>query len=368
MKLPTLYKKTATGAIQIWEIEIIDNKYRTNSGQKDGKIITSEFTVCKGKNIGKKNETTDAQQAILEAKSKWNKKQERERYALSIKDTGNVSIQPMLAKNYNDYKEKLSFKNDKIFVSTKLNGGRCIATKNGLFSRKGKEIKSCPHINISLKIFFDKYPDVILDGELFNNTLKQNLGELISLINKKEPDPRAKDIVQYWIYDIIDTNKNFEERLFFIKRNIIETNIIKICDAKQVSSFESIDKALMAAEKNGQEGIMVRTNGVYECKRSKYLLKYKSFLDEEFTIIDIEEGKGNLAGMAGTIVLQAKNGKPFGAAPTGSHEYWASIWSNRKSIIGKQATVKYKELSPVTERGGGVPTFAKVICIRDYEE
>jgi len=367
MKFPKLYKKTATGATQTWEIEVLDNKFRTYSGQVDGIITISEWTYCAGKNIGKKNETSPDQQAYKEAEAKWTKKQERETYVKNIDDVDTLIYhKPMLAHIYNDYKDRLNFK-DGVWTNIKYNGVRCIATKNGLFSRKGKEIKSCPHINQALKAIFEEHPNLILDGELFNDDLKQNLGELISLVAKKEPDPKAKDIVQYWIYDIIDISKNYNERYSFIKKSIKENKIINKCPRTQVSDYISIDQHLAEAEKNGQEGIMVRTNGVYQCKRSKHLLKYKSFFDEEFKIIDIEEGKGNLAGMAGTIILLAKNGEPFGASPTGSHESWSSMWANRQSLIGKMATVKYKELTPVTKRGGGVPSFAKVISIRDYE-
>lgn len=367
MKFPKLYKKTATGATQTWEIEVINNKFRTYSGQADGIITISEWTYCTGKNIGKKNETSPDQQAYKEAEAKWTKKQEREAYVKNIDDINElVYHKPMLAHIYSDYKDKLNFE-DGVWINIKYNGVRCIATKKGLFSRKGKEIKSCPHINKSLEKIFEEYPNLILDGELFNDDLKQNLGELISLVAKKEPDPKAKDIVQYWIYDIIDISKDYNERYSFIKKIIKENKIIKKCPRIQVSDYLSIDKHLAEAEKNGQEGIMVRTNGVYQCKRSKHLLKYKSFLDEEFKIINIEEGKGNLAGMAGTIILLAKNGESFGASPTGSHESWSSILANKQNLIGKMATVKYKELTPITERGGGVPSFAKVISIRDYE-
>jgi hypothetical protein len=43
MKLPTLYSRTATGAIQVWTIEIQMNAYRTLHGQHGGKIVTTEW-------------------------------------------------------------------------------------------------------------------------------------------------------------------------------------------------------------------------------------------------------------------------------------------------------------------------------------
>ena len=60
MKLPTLYKRTTTGATQSWEIEIEEDKFRTISGQLEGKKITNNWTTCEGKNVGKKNETSGA--------------------------------------------------------------------------------------------------------------------------------------------------------------------------------------------------------------------------------------------------------------------------------------------------------------------
>lgn len=44
---------------------------------------------------------------------------------------------------------------------------RCVATKNGLFTRKGEKYISVPHIEEALKPFFDKHPESVLDGELF---------------------------------------------------------------------------------------------------------------------------------------------------------------------------------------------------------
>ena len=76
MKLDTLYKRTTTGATQSWEIEVDSNKFRTISGQLDGKKITNNWTVCDGKNIGKANATTGEEQALKEAEAKHQKKRD----------------------------------------------------------------------------------------------------------------------------------------------------------------------------------------------------------------------------------------------------------------------------------------------------
>ena len=76
MKLDTLYKKTTIGKTQTWTIEIVDDKYRTISGQSDGKKITNKWTICQPKNVGKKNATTGETQAIKQAEAKHKKKLE----------------------------------------------------------------------------------------------------------------------------------------------------------------------------------------------------------------------------------------------------------------------------------------------------
>jgi hypothetical protein len=45
MLLDKIFKQTKTGATQEWTIEVVDNKYRTHSGQVGGIINTNEWTV-----------------------------------------------------------------------------------------------------------------------------------------------------------------------------------------------------------------------------------------------------------------------------------------------------------------------------------
>ena len=73
----------------------------------------------------------------------------------------------MLAKNLNDYKEKINWERG-VIVQIKFNGHRCVARSTGLFTRTGEKYISVPHIEEDLEKFFKDYPQAILDGELFN--------------------------------------------------------------------------------------------------------------------------------------------------------------------------------------------------------
>ena len=108
----------------------------------------------------------------------------------------------------------------------------------------------------------------------------------------------------------------------------------------------------------GYEGQMLRLNGKYENKRSRNLMKHKTFIDEEYTIIDICEGEGNRTGTAGYMVFQTPDGKPFKSNVKGTWEETAEMLRNKSELIGKEATVKYFNLTP-----DGIPRFPYVISI-----
>ncbi len=54
--MKTLYKRSTTGKISEWSIEVEANKFRTISGFTDGLKITSDWTVCEGKSYNSSNE------------------------------------------------------------------------------------------------------------------------------------------------------------------------------------------------------------------------------------------------------------------------------------------------------------------------
>jgi len=88
------------------------------------------------------------------------------------------------------------------------------------------------------------------------------------------------------------------------------------------------------------------------------LLKKKDFYDGEFTIVDVEEGKGNRAGTAGNLLLELSDGRTFGATLRGSRQWVTSVLENRKNLIGKSATIKYFQETP-----DGIPRFGVAIQI-----
>jgi len=363
MKFETIYKATKGGKTQEWTIEVVGNKYRTISGQTDGKKITNEWTVVYGKNEGRANATTDKEQCMKEASAKRTKKLESGYF----EDMKNIYMEqyfePMLASKWEDSKDKITYP---IYSQAKLDGIRCIVTSEGMFSRNGKAIISAPHIFDSLKPLFKTNPDLIFDGELYADKFANDFNKIVSLVKKTKPTDadlkESKKNIEYHIYDLPSSDKNFVHRAYdlgilFETRSELHPHC-KLVDTRKVEDENSVMEQYELLVDAGYEGQILRLDKKYENKRSKSLLKHKSFIDEEFTIKDICEGEGNRTGTAGYMVFETADGKPFKSNVKGTWNETAEMLKSKKKLIGKQATIKYFNLTP-----DGIPRFPFVIGI-----
>jgi len=358
MKLETIYKKTKTGATQEWTIEVSDNRYRTHSGQVGGQITTNAWTVVYGKNEGKANGTTDIEQALKEAIAKRTKKLESGYFESITNIDEQQYFEPMLAVKWEEYKDKIQYP---IYSQPKLDGIRCIVTKDGMFSRNGKPILSAPHIKESLQSIFDENPDLILDGELYADKFANDFNKIVSLVKKTKPTDEdlieSKKNIEYHIYDL-----PYVDDVFRIRYKYLCALQLPKCCVKVVTHTVGNEDELMTVYGQyvdaGYEGQMLRLDSKYENKRSKSLLKHKSFIDEEFEILDIVEGEGNRSGTAGYMVFNTREGKRFKSNVKGTWDETAEMLKNKNQLIGKQATIKYFNLTP-----DGIPRFPYVINI-----
>jgi DNA ligase-1 len=359
-KLNTIYKKTKIGKVQEWTIEVEENRYRTISGQIDGIKTTSEWTVVEGKNTGRSNETSANEQAYKEAIAKRDLKLQRGYFEDISQINKKQYFEPMLATKWEDRKAKIKYP---IFSQPKLDGIRCIVTEEGMFTRNGKEILSAPHIRESLEDLFKQDPDLILDGELYADKYANDFNKIVSLVKKTKPTKedleQSKLNIEYHIYDLPSLDANFIDRIWDLQSmeySFIGTRC-KLVPTYILYSEQEVQQKYEEYIEEGYEGQMLRTDGLYENKRSKNLMKHKSFQDQEFTILGIFEGEGNKTGTVGYMTFEIE-GKPFKSNVKCTREEGAQIWNNREKLIGKTATVKYFELTPA-----GIPRFPYVINI-----
>jgi DNA ligase-1 len=235
-----------------------------------------------------------------------------------------------------------------------------------MFSRNGKPIISAPHIRESLSEVFEVYPELILDGELYADKFANDFNKIVSLVKKTKPTDadlkESKKNIQYWIYDLPDNDIQFGDRCdrlhdLFENYNAFNKHCVEVETTLCMSEDDVMDLYEEYVDA-GFEGQMLRLDKKYENKRSKSLMKHKSFIDEEFTILDIVEGEGNRTGTAGYFVFENENGDRFKSNVKGTWEETAEMLKNKKKLIGKEATIKYFNRTP-----SGIPRFGYVINI-----
>lgn len=364
MFLPKLYARSNTGAVLEWTVEVEDDGYRVISGQEGSpNQVTSEWRKCCPKNVGKTNATTAAEQALSEAQSKWDKKLKSKGYFVNRNDIDNDLgfVEPMLARKYGEVEFVFP-----VYSQPKLDGMRCIAKKDGLWSRGGKKIISVPHIFNALKPLFSINSCYIFDGEIFCEKYKNDFNQIISLAKKTKPTQEDLDLsenyLQYWIYDFPSDKNVFSKRIENLKKLIPHNKSLVVVPTDLIKNEDDLNIKYFGYLSSGQEGQMIRTDDIYENKRSNFLLKRKEFIDDEFKIIDISEGTGNRSGVFGRAHLITSTGVEFEANARGNESFYKELLQNKSKYIGKMATVRYQNLTP-----DGKPRFGVIVSIRDID-
>ena len=280
------------------------------------------------------------------------------------------NIKAMLAHKYNEDKADYP-----AYIQPKLDGVRCLFTAKGAFSRANNQFMNVDHITKDLKPVFNRYPNLILDGELYNHGLKDDFEKIISLVKKKKPTDadraEAAELVQYHIYDVASfPHATYTWRMNFVnslKNSAMfrTSSCLCISDTKVALDFDDAQKLHAKNIKLGYEGSIYRSmEGKYKGTRSWDLMKFKDFHDAEATIIDFVAGKGKREGTLGKFIMQDHEGVVFGCPPGKGYNYddLAQMLENAAQYIGQWATFTYFER---TKAGSYRHPHYK--CLRNYE-
>jgi DNA ligase-1 len=278
-----------------------------------------------------------------------------------------MTLKPMLAHKFDNSRVDWSLP---VYIQPKLDGVRCLFTKDGAFSRTGKQFKNLAHIELVLIPFFKQYPDVVLDGELYNHELKHDFEKIISLVRKQKPtaDDRleAKQLVQFHVYDYFNgvIYNSYKTRMHQLVNSAIYDVQIKYVPAYLVDSYNYARDLHATFLSEGYEGSIIRLDGLYKHGRSYDLMKFKDFSDTEATIIGYETGKGKRTGTLGKFIMLDDEGVEFGCPPGKGYNYkdLAEMLNNITDYIGKRATFTYFQR---TQAGSYRHPLFK--CIRNYE-
>lgn len=285
----------------------------------------------------------------------------------------------MLAKQADKVATSVFDKIEYWWASRKIDGVRCS------FYWKDGEVKSASrgggdydpatsHLreHPTMIALFEKYPDLVLDGELYEHgrSLQQ-----ISGAARQEKKGEESNWLQYYIYDVMDSTKSFEDRLDVLHDISNEFNLgfqpekyfeddelkVQMVPQERVIGWANIQKLHDKYVKEGFEGVVIRDpSKPYNFGgRTNAMIKVKMYKDSEFEIVGYEDG---LRPEDMVFVCQTDLGIKFEAKPMGPRELKYEYLDRMDEIIGKMATVKYFYLSDE-----GCPLQPVLKAIRDYE-
>jgi len=358
------------------------------TGQYEGKITPQpEITISQGKvkrsvfqqaelefNSLIKKATDKGYKKLTDlTKTKWSEitPDELDTIVPSTKTDANGAIKPQLAKSSEDC--SLSVWEKPRFASRKLDGVRAEFAYNKeddrifTVSRGGGDYDvatTAIRNNTQLLEFFKNNPDIILDGEIYVHGW--SLQKISGTCRLKTYNAARCESLEFWIFDIVDTEKTFNNRLDLLTDLMIDFEgnpLVKVVEHELVEGWAKVKKLHDKYVLEGFEGLVARhpDKKYAPGRRSSDWVKLKDYKEEEFEIIGIADNKLRPEDMC--FICKTKAGKTFEAKPVGNRDLKYEYLENPNEYIGKQATVKFFIWSD-----DKVPLQPVLKCIREEGE
>jgi DNA ligase 1 len=347
-----MFIKDNKGATREWSISQDDQDIVIRYGQLGGSIQEKREYIPHGK----VNRTVQ-EQIDLQINSRVSRQRDRG-YVDTIEEakkgaTNSLGLaKPMLAQKLDRVNVDLS----RVFLQSKLDGNRCLITKqNGKvipYSRNGKIIAAdLSHITSGLKLEEGQ----TIDGELYKHG--ESLQTIVSWIKRDQENTKK---LKFHAYDLIE-DKDYLTRMYNMIDIIGDHSSVTPVPTIEASGIEQINKHHRNWLNMGYEGTIIRLpdHGYEAGKRSKSLLKLKTFLDDEFQIVDIHESKDGW----GILECEIGNGKTFRVTAPGTMEDKMEVFDNAEFYIGEMVKVEYSQLTR-----DGIPFHPVAIMFRNPKE
>lgn len=369
----------------------------TETGQKGGKLTRQMPSFPEAKNVGKKNFRNELKTAMIDARSKYNKKVdsgfvEKDKF-VEGKKSDNVKYYPMLLHDYRKLSEKIVFP---CIAQRKYDGDRAVAFFNSdlkevvIYSRNLHEYPAMFYIKKEIqKLYVGETPfltpDIYLDGEFYNHGVK--LQEINGAVRLTTDDQAKKLGLEYHIFDAFNIKKpklNFEERFLVLKEKLGATDhrdfkvgSLVFVESKTIKNEQKLEKYFIKNIEKKYEGIIIRnTDAPYLTSniknsaslRSRHVLKYKKKFTDEYPVVGFTSGTNGKEENAVLWIVKLPNGKTLTLQPKNItyEERERLLKECQKSFDslynGRMLTVVYDELS-----SDGTPLRAKAIGFRPTE-
>jgi DNA ligase-1 len=266
------------------------------------------------------------------------------------------------------------------YVSRKIDGARCIAIVDSIgnatfYSRTGKIFDTLDIVAGGIKAL--DISNVVFDGELclVDEDGNEDFQGVMKELRKKDhtiKNPSFK-IFDMITHDEFYSKKGQGNRPYSIRlSNLTEAmkkntcKCLSVLEQDRVKDDDHFAEWVSKSNQQKWEGLMLRADEPYKGKRSKDLLKYKSFFDDEYEIMDTEMGAFRYVKdgaeceetMLSCVMIQHK-GHTVRVGSGFSIEQRQEFYKNPKKILGKIILVQYFEETE-NEKGGislRFPTF-----------
>lgn len=394
MTQPILYKRTKTGAVQYWEIQVVPLPDGTavitkTSGQYGtDKPLENVEVITKGKNLNRSNAATPIEQAKLQADSDWRKKLDQ---GYKTVDTLGIAyaedkLYPWTynGAHYTELKAALEAALPKYnsdaqgqvkcmlaqtvnwakvtypcLVQPKADGVRTLLIFDGttvtFLSRTGKPYTTLGHIATEV---LEKFTGpMILDGEIYAHDL--TFQEIVAAV-KKQRDNSLQ--LRFKAYDIVNEAKQLDRARKLSE--LLDTRALTTIHRLQTMTCNSKEEVIALHNhwvEEGYEGLMIRLHhGLYEQgQRSSALLKVKEFDTTEFPFVEFILGQRGVEDLIASCTTS--EGLTFRAKLQGTVAEKQELYKQTPPA-GTLLTIKHHGYTDQN-----LPRFPIGIAFRDYE-
>lgn len=372
-----MYKENIRGKVLVWQIGFNGTHLVIHHGHANGKLIPDKVRVDTNQ-----SGRTLQEQALLEARSRINDKIVKDGYAPAGL-TKSTAPNAMLAQKW----KPDMITHWPVAVQDKVDGVRMIVSRqdNSIVfrSRNNRTYRQFAHLIPEIERLLAVLPyGCYLDGEGYNPLLPF---EVITSIARttKTLHPLITEY-HYYVFDIHyyddtypDSLPPYEERYRVLEQAFTQlapqlTCVFLLSYALAYSDIEILDLHSQAIE-GGSEGIIIRRlandstvpsviqMSQYKSGRSRHILKYKEFEDEEALIVGVEAPRGREE-QAALLQVQDSKGAMSTIRTRGTLEMRGEWLLNPSLVVGRYVTVRHQGLTDY-----GVWKFPVGVAIRDYE-
>ena len=271
------------------------------------------------------------------------------------------------------YAPKIVNWKDGWYASTKIDGARCVAIvddegNSTFYSRTGKVFDTLNVVHDAIRSM--GLVNVVLDGELclVDEDGVEDFQGVMKELRKKDyiiPNPVYK-IFDLLTHDELYSQKGSSSRPFSIRVKNLEYIMKKDNKSKCLVQLEQVvvkdeshfQELVKEASSQGWEGLMLRADEPYKGKRSKDLLKYKTFFDDEYVVKDVsfgpfryvKDGQECEEIMLSNITIEHR-GYNVNVGSGFTIEERQSFYKDKSKILNKTVTIQYFEETENQEGG-----------------